>query len=138
MDVAASPERCVTAFVDAMTGKRTGLKPKARWKIARSGSTAAAEYEGRAGLASFAASLSEKSQFEAEAAIGSEIHFEATGEGAEGGGTRCAMWLGSRTNVGFGMVPAVFTADAKFFRGYMREVELRLRALDPSASTVKS
>jgi hypothetical protein len=126
--VAASPDECVSGFVDAFSG-RGGLFLKAKWSVNRTPKGASAVYEGRKGLVIVATALSETAQSEEAGAIGSEVRFEIEEQGD--GFTICAMWLESRaTRIGF-------TNDGRFIRPYMRAVETQLRQTDPSLQVVK-
>jgi hypothetical protein len=121
--VEASPEQCVTAFINAFSG-RGGFLVKANWSVSRSGSGAVAVYNGRAGIGAIAGGGNGRSAAEMESAIGSEVRLEA--EGSQDGRTTCSMRVGVRgTTMGF-------TSDARFFRPYLRAVDAEFQRLDPS------
>jgi hypothetical protein len=126
--VAAPPDQCVKGFMSAFSG-RGGLLLSAKWSVDLTPDGAVARYEGRKGLAGFAAEFSETMQAEQEGAIGSEVRFAIEEHGD--GFTICALWLASRTT------RLGFTSDARFFKPYMRTVEARLRLVDPSLMVVK-
>jgi hypothetical protein len=121
--IQASPDQCSRAFIEAFSGSG-GLIVKANWSVSRSGSGAVAVYQGRAGIGAIGGLLNGRSAAEGDSAVGSEVHFEI--EGAEEGRTSCVMRVGSRGSV------MGFTADARFFRPYLRAVEVELTRLDPS------
>jgi hypothetical protein len=121
--VQAPPDKCLRAFIDGFSGSG-GLIVKANWSVSQSSSGAVAVYQGRAGLGAVGGLLNSRSAAEGDSALGSEVHFEI--ERAEGGRTSCVMRVGSRGSM------MGFTADARFFRPYLRAVEDELCRLDPS------
>lgn len=131
-----APEAAVGAFLEALGGSaRMGLM-KAEWSVDRKvggdGRRAIiATYKGRAGLSAFVTSLSQRSTDEGEAAVGSQITFEAKPHGQ--GGSECTMWLSSATKV-----MLVFTADSRFFRAYMSKAADAIKRQDPGALISKT
>jgi hypothetical protein len=127
--VAAPPERCISGFVAAFSGKG-GVLLKAKWAVQRTPNGATAVYQGRGGVVGFASALSEMARSEEAGAAGSEVRFEIEQQSA--GQTVCAMWLASSsTRLGF-------TNDARFFKPYMRAVEDQLRLIDPKLHVAAS
>jgi hypothetical protein len=129
IDTSLSPEECVTAFVDALTGKNISLMGT-KWKVHRTGAgQAVATYQGRSGVMAGVTAMSSRASSEQDAAIGSTMAFSAA---QRGGRTRCEMQMTS-----VGKIMLFFTADARFFRSAMNRVEGQLRALDRAMVTEK-
>lgn len=128
----APPSDCASAFARAMAGRGAfGFKSKWRLDGGLGGSgtgTIRATYAGRAGVAAALTTLSGHATREADAAVGSELCFEVE---AAGSPTVCALWLAA-SSTSFG-----FTADARFFRGYLNAIERQLRQLDPDLRVEK-
>jgi hypothetical protein len=126
--VAASPDRCVTAFMNAFSGPG-GLLARAKWSVEQVGDGAVARYQGRKGIVNALTAFSDMAQAEEASAIGSEVKFRIEAE--DESYTTCSMWLASRsTRLGF-------TNDARFFKPYMRAVESQLRTIDPALKVVR-
>jgi hypothetical protein len=121
----ASPQQCVSAFAAAFDGSLGGpLLVRAKWSIEPGANGAIAVYQGRAGLIKGVTMLSSRASQEEDAAVGSQVSFEA--ELSSDGRTVCSMWLSSRATM------LGFTADGRFFRPYMRKVQDSLAGLDPN------
>jgi hypothetical protein len=121
--VHAPPADCLSAFRRAFTGGG-GLLAKAKWDISTTASGAKAMYRGRAGMVKAFTIFSDRAASEEDAAIGSMVTFEMAPQAD--GTVECKMWLSSAgSKMGF-------TADARFFKPYMRSVETELRSADPS------
>jgi hypothetical protein len=137
-ELAASPNSCVAAFATALDGKSALSTRKARWDIAHRKSDAGlpavvATYRGRDGLAEFMLTLTGRHiAADEEAARGSQIAFEVEAHDSRSNRTTCAMWLGRR-----GVRLVDFTAQAGFFRSYMRDVASELTKLDPTVALTK-
>jgi hypothetical protein len=126
--VAAPESECIRAFVNAFSAGG-GVLLRSKWKVQPGPTGAVAVYEGRKGILAATTLLSETATAEQGGALGSEVKFEVLGR--DGEHTICEMWLASRASrVGF-------TNDARFFRPYMRAVEVELRRLDPSTQVAK-
>jgi hypothetical protein len=122
-------EQAVHAFVDAFSSGG-GLVARAHWKVRRTADGAVASYAGRKGLVGVMTAMSSRASAEQDGAIGSEVIFKQEERGA--GYAVYAMWLASSART------LGFTSDGRFFRPYMRAVEDRLRAVDPSMQMMKS
>lgn len=139
----ASDDECFEAFRRAFITKRNPLLVGGRWTVDRTPAGATATYGGRAGLASYTTQVAwgttgNNSRFEADAAVGSKVRFEVDEDADAQPGTKTwGMWLGSSTKVGFGLLPTVFVADARFIRPHLRQVETNLRAIDPRLTTTR-
>lgn len=139
----ASDDECFEAFRSAFITKRNPLLVGGRWTVDRTPAGATATYGGRAGLASYTTQVAwgttgNQTRFEADAAIGSKVRFELDEDSDPLQYMKTwSMWLGSSTKVGFGLVPTVFVADARFIRPHLRQVETNLRAIDPRLTTTR-
>src|ERR1700760_502018 len=111
IETTAGPDDCVRVFEDSL-GRRTGALMGSTWRVSRTNAGAVATYTGRAGVGGAINLLSERSQDEHSAALGSRLTF--TARPAEGGRTICTMAM-TETSKFF----LVFTADARFFRAAM-------------------
>jgi hypothetical protein len=125
----AKPPECLVAFRDAFSGGVHLMQ--AKWDVSISGTTATAEYQGRAGLMKGLTMLSRRATSEEDRAIGSTVTFEVE-DVADDGTATCAMWLSANSTI------VGFTADGRFFRPYMRAVTDQLTKVDPSVQIQKA
>jgi hypothetical protein len=129
----AAPQDCVRVFADSLSGRNGALMGSA-WRVrttnGEADASAVATYEGRAGVAGVLTSLSERSQHEHSAAVGSRLTFSA--RRGQDGQTICTMAMTETTKVWL-----LFTADARFFRSAMNRVARQLRAHDPNLDLLK-